>query len=218
VADVTEGSPDLPSKQQFYLPMKQANEMAGEMGSSGAVLGKRGFIIVRTALPPERMENVLPATVRSIDPQLPLNHVQSMEDTISRSEAPRRFNTVLISSFAAMAVLLALLGIYSVIAFSVASRVQEMSIRIALGSQRHRIVRMVMVSGVKLVVVGCAIGLAGASAASRLVRSFLFGVSAFDPLVMAGAVSLFLLLALAASLAPAWRAASVDFMQALRSE
>ena len=218
VADVTEGSPDLPSKQQFYLPMKQANEMAGEMGSSGNVPGSRGYIVVRTALPPERMENVLPATVRSIDPQLPLNHVQSMEYTITSSEAPRRFNTVLISSFAAMAVLLAVLGIYSVIAFSVASRVQEMSIRIALGSQRHRIVRMVMVSGAKLVVVGCAIGLGGAFAASRLVRSFLFGVSAFDPLVMAGAAFLLLLLALAASLVPAWRAASVDFMQALRSE
>jgi ABC-type antimicrobial peptide transport system permease subunit len=141
-----------------------------------------------------------------------------MEYTITSSEAPRRFNTVLISSFAAMAVLLAVLGIYSVIAFSVASRVQEMSIRIALGSQRLRIIRMVLVSGAKLVVVGCAIGLAGAFAASRLVRSLLFGVSAFDPWVMAGAVSLLLLLALAASLVPAWRAASVDFMQALRSE
>jgi predicted permease len=218
VADVAEGSPDLPSKQQFYLPMKQANEMAGEMGSSGNLLGNRGYIVVRTTIPPERMENVLSATVRSIDPQLPLTHVLSMEYTITSSEAPRRFNTVLISSFAAMAVLLAALGIYSVIAFSVASRVQEMSIRIALGSQRHRIVRMVMVSGARLVVVGCAIGLAGASAALRLVRSFLFGVSAFDPLVMAGAVFLLLLLALAASLVPAWRAASVDFMQALRSE
>jgi predicted permease len=218
VADVAEGSPDLPGKQQFYLPMKQANEMAGEMGSSGAVLGNRGFIVVRTALPPERMENVLSAIVRSIDPQLPLNHVQSMEYTIASSEAPRRFNTVLISLFAAMAVLLAVLGIYSVIAFSVASRVQEMSIRIALGSQRHRIIRMVLVSGAKLVVVGCVIGLAGAFAASRLVRSLLFGVSAFDPWVMAGAVSLLLLLALAASVVPAWRAASVDFMQALRSE
>jgi predicted permease len=218
VADVAEGSPDLPGKQQFYLPMKQANEMAGEMGSSGNVLGDRGYIVVRTAMPPERMENILPATVRSIDPQLPLNHVQRMEYTITNSEAPRRFNTVLISSFAAMAVLLAVLGIYSVIAFSVASRVQEMSIRIALGSQRHRIVRMVMVSGAKLVAVGCAIGLGGAFAASRLVRSFLFGVNAFDPLVMAGAAFLLLLLALAVSLVPAWRAASVDFMQGLRSE
>jgi putative ABC transport system permease protein len=218
VADVTEGSPDLPSKQQFYLPMKQANEMAGEMGSSGNVLGNRGYIVVRTALPPERMENVLPATVRSIDPQLPLSRVQSMEYTITSSEAPRRFNTVLISSFAAMAVLLAVAGIYSVIAFSVASRVQEMSIRIALGSQRHQIVRMVMVSGAKLGVVGCAIGLGGAFAASRLIRSFLFGVSAFDPSVMTAAAFLLLLLALAASLIPAWRAVSVDFVRALRSE
>jgi predicted permease len=218
VADVAEGSPDLPSKQQFYLPMKQANEMAGEMGSSGNVVGNRGYIVVRTALPPEGMQNVLPAAVRSINPQLPLNHVQSMEYTITSSEVPRRFNTVLISSFAAMAILLAVLGIYSVLAFSVASRVQEMSIRIALGSQRHRIVRMVMASSAKLVIVGCAIGLGGALAASRLVRSFLFGVSAFDPLVMVEAAFVLLLLAFVASLVPAWRAASVDFMQALRSE
>ena len=117
-----------------------------------------------------------------------------------------------------MAVLLAVLGIYSVIAFSVASRVQEISIRIALGSQRHRIVRMVMVSGAKLVVVGCAIGLGGAFAASRLASPFLFDVSAFDPLVLAEAAFLLMLLVLAATLVPAWRAASVDFMQALRSE
>jgi predicted permease len=218
VADVTEGSPDQPGKQQFYLPMKQANEMAGEMGSSGNLLGNRGYIVVRTALPPERMETVLPATVRAIDPQLPLNHVQSMEYTITSSEAPRRFNTVLISWLAAMAVLLAVMGIYSVISFSVASRVREMSIRIALGSQRHRIIRMVLVSGVKLGAAGCAIGLVGAFAASRLVRSLLFGVSPFDPLVMVGAAFVLLLLALVASLIPARRAAAVDFMQALRSE
>jgi putative ABC transport system permease protein len=117
-----------------------------------------------------------------------------------------------------MAVLLAVMGIYSVISFSVASRVREMSIRIALGSQRHRIIRMVLVSGVKLGAAGCAIGLVGAFAASRLVRSLLFGVSPFDPLVMVGAAFVLLLLALVASLIPARRAAAVDFMQALRSE
>ena len=90
-------------------------------------------------MPPEQMENLLRATVRAIDPQLPLTQVQSMERTVADSEAPRRFNTVLISAFAIAAVLLAALGIYSVIAFSAALRVQEMAIRIALGSQRSGI-------------------------------------------------------------------------------
>ena len=84
------------------------------------------------------MENVLRATVRSIDPMLPLTQVQTMEGTISQSEAPRRFNTVLIGSFAVAALLLAVLGIYSVIAFSVASRVQEMAIRMALAAACRR--------------------------------------------------------------------------------
>jgi predicted lysophospholipase L1 biosynthesis ABC-type transport system permease subunit len=174
VADVKEGSPDLPTKQQFYIPVKQAEEMAGQMGSPANLNGNRGYIVLRTTLPPEQMEHVLRATVRSIDPQLPLNHVQSMEYTISTSEAPRRFNTVLISSFAAIAVLLAVLGIYSVIAFSVALRLHEMAVRMALGSRRLGIVRLVMISGAELVAVGCAIGLVGAFATSRLVRSFLF--------------------------------------------
>jgi putative ABC transport system permease protein len=95
---------------------------------------------------------------------------------------------------------------------------REMAIRMALGSQRLGIVRLVIMSGAKLVAVGCAIGLAGAFAALRLVRSFLFGVSAFDPGVLTGAVLLLLLLALAASLLPARRAASVDLTQALRAE
>jgi ABC-type antimicrobial peptide transport system permease subunit len=154
--------------------------------------------------------------VRSIDPQLPLNQVQTMEHAISDSEAPRRFNTALISSFAAAAVLLAVLGIYSVIAFSVALRVQEMAIRMALGSQRSGIVGLVVASGAKLALIGCAIGLAGAVAASHLLGSFLFGVSALDPLVLTGAAMFVLLLALLASLLPAQRAARIDPMQALR--
>jgi ABC-type antimicrobial peptide transport system permease subunit len=164
------------------------------------------------------MENALRSTVRSIDVQLPLNQVQTMEHAISDTEAPRRFNTALISSFAAAALILAVLGIYSVIAFSVALRVQEMAIRMALGSQRSGIVRLVVSAGAKLAVIGCAIGLAGATAASYLLRSFLFGVSAFDPLVLTLAAVFVLLLALLASLLPARRAASIDPMQALRAD
>jgi len=144
--------------------------------------------------------------------------VETMEHAISESEAPRRFNTALISTFAGTAVLLAVLGIYSVIAFTVALRVQEIAIRMALGSQRVGIVGLVLASGLKLAVIGCVLGLVGALAASRLMGSFLFGVSAMDPLVLTLASVLVLLLALAACLLPARRAASVDPMQALRAE
>ena len=174
--------------------------------------------MLRSALPAEQMENALRATVASIDRQLPLTQVQTMEQAVSESEAPRRFNTVLISSFAFAAVLLAVLGIYSVIAFSVAARVQEMAIRMALGSQRAEIIRLILVSGAKLAAFGCLLGLAGAAADSTLLRSLLFGVSPFDPLVLALAAVGVLLLALTASVLPALRAASIDPMQALRGE
>jgi ABC-type antimicrobial peptide transport system permease subunit len=120
--------------------------------------------------------------------------------------------------FALAAVLLAALGIDSIIAFSVASRVQEMAIRMALGSQRSHIMRLVLFSGLKLAAIGCMLGLAGAATASTILRSFLFHVSPFDPgVVVLTAITVFAL-ALAASALPARRAASVDPIQALRGE
>jgi putative ABC transport system permease protein len=218
VADVKLSSPDETTKEEYYEAVDQAEEEIGALASPGDLNGNGGFIVLRSALPPEQMENALRATVRSIDPQLPLTQVQTMEQAVSESEAPRRFNTVLISSFAFAAVLLAVLGIYSVIAFSVASRVQEMAIRMALGSQRSGIVRLILESGAKLAAIGCILGLAGAAAASSLLRSLLFGVSPFDPLVLTLAAVGVLLLALAASTLPAFRAASIEPMQALRGE
>ena len=141
-----------------------------------------------------------------------------MEQVVSQSEAPRRFNTILIGSFAFAAVLLAVLGIYSVISFSVAARGQEMAIRMALGSRRGAIVQLVLKSGAKLALLGCAIGLGGAFAASKLLRSLLFGVSPFDPLVLSFAAVGVLLLALAASGLPALRAAYTDPIRALRGQ
>jgi putative ABC transport system permease protein len=218
VANFKEGSPDQDAKQQFYITNDQTQTFLGSFGSPTNLNGNGGYIVLRTTMQPEQMENALRATVRALDPQLPLTQVQTMERTISDSEAPRRFNTALITSFAFAAVLLAVLGIYSVIAFSVALRVQEMAIRMAMGAQRVGIVRIVVASGAKLAAVGCAIGLAGAVAASHLLRSFLFGVSAVDPLVLTLAAVFVLLLTLAASLLPARRAASVDLARTLRSE
>jgi len=218
VADVKLTSPDQPSKEQYYTPMDQDKEDAGALASPTDLDGNYGFILMRSTLPPERMENVLQATVRAIDPLLPLTHVQTMDESLAESEAPRRFNTVLIGSFAFAAVLLAVLGIYSVIAFSVASRVQELAIRMALGSQRGGIIRLVLQSGAKLAALGCLIGLAGATGASGLLRSLLFGVSPFDPIALTLAAAGVLMLAVGASFLPALRAASIDPMQALRGE
>ena len=218
VADVKESSPDAPTKEQWYQPIEQFEASVGSMGSDTDINGNSGYIVLLTAAEPERMGNALRATVRSMDSQLPLTQVQSMEQTVSDSEAPRRFNTILISAFALAAVLLAALGIYSVIAFSAALRVQEMAIRIALGSQRSAILGLVFTSAAKLALAGCAVGLLGDGIASRLLRSFLFDVSPFDPLVLVVAAVLVVLLALAASLLPARRAASIDPMKALRAD
>ena len=219
VADVKEGSPDASPRLQYYGSIEQAETFVGSLGNPATDLnGNGGYIVLRTSLPPELMENQIRSTVRSIDPQLPLTQLQTMEHAISDSEAPRRFNTVLISSFAAAALLLAILGIYSVIAFTVAMRVHEMAIRMALGSQRSSIAGLVLLSGLKLAAAGSIIGVAGAIAASRLLKTFVFGVSTLDPLVLVLAAVLVLMLAMAASLLPARRAASIDPMKALRAE
>ncbi|HUY94297.1 MAG TPA: ABC transporter permease [Terracidiphilus sp.] len=218
VADVKLNSPDQPGTEQYYEPEPQGLEDAGPLAQPTDLDGGYGFIVLRSALPPEQMENSLRAVVRSLDPLLPLTQVETMMQAVSQSEAPRRFSTVLIGSFAGVAVLLAILGIYSVIAFSVASRVQEMAIRMALGSQRGAIIQLVLRSGARLGLIGCVIGLAGAAAASSLLRSLLFGVSPFDPIVLTAAGIGILLLALAASALPALRAASINPMEALRGE
>ena len=219
VADVKENSPDAPTKEQLYQPIKQSETSVGALGSPADLNGNGGYIALRTAMEPEQMANVLRATVRSIDAQLPLTQVQSMEHAVSDSEAPRRFNTVLISAFAIAAVLLAALGIYSVIAFSAALRVQEMAIRIALGSQRAGILSLVFrvcgqagSGGLRPGIAGRGGGLAGCCT-----RCF-SRVSPFDPLVLTLAAVFVLILALVAALLPACRAASVDPMKALRTD
>ena len=218
VSDVKLGSPDEETTEEMYEPTTQGLADYGSLVGPSEIAGDTGYITLRTALPPEKMENALRKTVQSIDPQLPLTQVQSMEHAVSETEAPRKFNTALISAFAAAAVLLAVSGIYSVIAFSVALRVHEIAIRMALGSPRSAIFRLVLISGTKLALAGCAIGILGALAVSRLLKSFLFQVSAFDPLVLVLSAILVLLLALLASVLPARRASAVDPMQALRSE
>jgi predicted permease len=218
VDSVKMGSPDERTADHFYQPVDQTAISEGDFASAGEVNADYGYIVLRTHVEPEQMENALRATVHQIDPQLPLYHIQTMEHAIAGSEAPRRFNTILISCFALVAVLLSVLGIYSIIAFSVALREQEMALRMALGCQRSGVLAIILTSGVKLAAVGCVLGLLGALAASRLLRSFLFEVSPLDPAVLTVSAVAMLLLALLASVIPATRASNTDPILALRGE
>src|SRR6516162_6221360 len=119
-----------------------------------------------------------------------------MNDVISNTEAPRRFNTNLITASAIAAILLTITGIYAVVAFSVSQRTQEIAIRVALGAQRTGIARLVLFSGAKLELLGCGLSVLGSLAVSRLIGSFLFDVSATDPLIYAAAVLVMMFMAL----------------------
>jgi predicted lysophospholipase L1 biosynthesis ABC-type transport system permease subunit len=218
VDDVKLGAADAETMAQVYQPVTQTVVSEGVLAAAGELSATDGWIVLRTRMAPEQMQDSLRATMRKIDPQLPLYQMQTMEHAISNSEAPRRFNTVLISSFAVAAVLLSVLGIYGVIAFSVALREQEMAVRMALGFQRTGVILLILGSAARLAAVGCGLGLLGAVAASRLLRSFLFEVSPFDPGVLALSAIAMLLLALAASALPASRASSTNPMLALRGE
>ena len=217
VADTKLGSRDEPSMDQLYFPAEQPAILFGSQASGKLTNPAGGYIAVRSVLLPEHLTQTLRSAVAQIDPLLPLQQVQPMNGVISNVEAPRRFNTDLITSFAFGALLLAVTGIYAVVAFSVSLRTQEIAIRMALGAQRTGIARLVLLSGAKLALLGCVLGLLSSLAVSRLVSSFLFDVSATDPLIYAAAVLIMMSLALLASAIPATRAASADPIDALRS-
>jgi putative ABC transport system permease protein len=208
---------DEPSTDQWYTPMNQPAILYGSGTPANLSGPPSGYITMRSALDPEHMTQTLRSTIAGIDPLLALQNVRPLDDAISEVEAPRHFNTSLITAFAAGALLLAITGIYAVMAFSVSQRNREIAIRMTLGAQRTNIARMVLLSGGKLALLGCALGVVGSLAVSQLISSFLFGVSATDPFVYSGAVLIMMLLALLASAIPAMRAASADPIKPLRS-
>jgi putative ABC transport system permease protein len=218
IGEMKQFGADGPALNQFYFPSAQAKEDAGSFAPPNMLAGNAGYILVRSAVAPDQMADALRAAVRGIDPQLPLTHVESMDKVVGEGQALQRFNTAVISCFAGAAVLLSLLGIYSVIAFSVALRTQEMAIRLALGSPRASVMRLILGSAARLGLLGCGIGVVAALFATRLLESMLFEVNRLDPAVLVGAAVLLFLLALGASLVPARRAARVNPMEALRSE
>jgi predicted permease len=174
------------------------------------------YLTVRAAVPEEQLAASVGKIIRTIDPSLALEHVGTMRQLMSEATSRRRFQTVVLSIFAAVAVFLALVGLYGLMAYAVKQRTAEIGIRIALGAPASRVLGMVVWKGLALVAIGLALGLAGATAVTRLGASLLYGVSAADPLTFLLVPLLILLVALIACLIPAWKATRIDPVTALR--
>jgi predicted permease len=174
--------------------------------------------IVRSQTDPARLAGPMREAVQAVDPSQAVSNIKLLSDMVTRSLAPRRFVVILLEVFAGMALLLAVLGLYGVISYSVTQRTQEIGIRMALGAQRGEVLGLVIGQGMILAGIGAGIGLAASVAFSSMLRSQLFEVSAFDPLTFSVTVLVLIVAALAGSYIPARRATKVDPMDALRYE
>jgi predicted permease len=193
------------TRPQIYFPFEQRTQ-------------DRMAMVVRTRSEPAAIAPGVAAAIRSVDPEQPIYDARPLEAVVDRSLGQRWVQTTLLAGFAAMAVLLASVGVYGVIAYGVGQRTREFGIRLALGARRSEIVALVMRRGAKLFAYGAAIGLAGALASARVLNALLFQVSGFDPASFIGATAILMTIALLACAVPARRAASVDASIALRSE
>jgi putative ABC transport system permease protein len=173
---------------------------------------------VRTETDPASMVKTAEQALWSVDPNLPVLKAIPMDVLASQTLAVRRASSALISAFAVLALVLACIGIYGVMAYAVAQRRQEIGVRMALGARRGHVLRMMMGLGVRLTLMGVVVGLALAFALTRLMASLLFEVSAINPLILSIAALVLVAVAMAASYVPARRAASIDPMRALRTE
>jgi putative ABC transport system permease protein len=177
-----------------------------------------GTLVVRTAGDPLGLAPAVREQVRAINPNIPVLDVMSMEQRLAKSLAPRRFQMLLFGLFAAVALFIAMVGIYGVISYGVSQRTHEIGIRMALGAQASDVLRMVIWRGMLLTLIGVALGLAAALALTRVMRNLLFNVSATDPATFTLIALLLIAVALIASYIPARRATKVDPLQALRHE
>ena len=173
---------------------------------------------VRTGADPARFASAIRAAVSAVDPSEPVHDLKTMQDLVENSLAPRRFVVRLLSFFAAAALLLAALGLYGVIGYSVAQRTQEIGIRVALGAGGGSVLKMVIGQGVRLALTGTAIGFAASLALGGWLRTQLFGIGAFDPLTLLVTAAVLIGAAVLASYIPARRAMRVSPVEALRWE
>jgi putative ABC transport system permease protein len=173
-------------------------------------------VVVRTDGSLDALVPALREKVRALDSQVPLANIRTMQDWVAESAAQPRLNARLLSLFASLALLIAAIGIYAVLAYSVTQRTREIGLRIALGAQPGGVLRLVVSEGMKVGLVGIGIGLVGALALGRALASLLYGVPVWDPATFALVAVALAVISLAACLIPAWRAAAVDPMEALR--
>jgi ABC-type antimicrobial peptide transport system permease subunit len=175
-------------------------------------------VAVRSTLPPATVANEIRATLKSIDPNLAATDIQTMGDLVSIATARRRFQTSLLTVFAGIALIMALVGLSGLMTFSVNRRMREVGIRMALGAARFDVLLLILRNASALVVWGLGLGLACTWIATRLLKSFLFGVGEHDPFIVMTVSVLLVVCGLMAAFLPALRAASIDPMQALRTE
>jgi len=205
VGDVKQQGLDSNAKPEVYFPYLQA--AAPSMS-----------IVVRTASNPLGAVASVKSQIQTIDKNLPMDDAETMQQLLSMSTSGRRFNTLLLSLFAMLAVVLAMVGIYGVMSYSVTQRTHEIGIRIAVGAQTSDVFRIVIGQGMLLALIGVGLGLVGAFALTRLMSTFLFGVSPTDPQTFVLISMVLVAVALLASYIPARRATKVDPMVALRCE
>jgi predicted permease len=206
VANVRHSSLEEDNGNEMYLDCRQ--------GADWSTLE----MVVRSSRPPNSLVPDVRKALADYDPTLPNGGFHSLESLIDDAVGPRAFITRLLGFFSALALALAAIGLYGVIAYSVSQRTQEIGIRMAVGAQRSDVLVLILRGGLKLVMIGIAVGLAGALVLTSLLRSLLFGVTAHDPLVFAGNAALLFGVACAACLIPAIRAIRTDPMVALRHE
>jgi ABC-type antimicrobial peptide transport system permease subunit len=175
------------------------------------------YITLRTSMDPHSVTSGLRAQIVAVNRGQPITDVQTMEERLETASAQTRSMMLLIGIFSAAALILAIVGIYGVIAYSVAQRTQELGIRIALGASSADIFKLVIGNGLKLAAAGIIVGLAGSFALTRLMASLLFQTSATDPITFAGSAALFAIVAALASYLPARRAMRINPTDALRS-
>ena len=214
VGDVKlEGMDAASSSATVYLPTSQLSTPSlGEWRSFPMQL------VVRTQSQPTRLVSAVTAAIHSIDSDQPVTDIMTMDNLVGNSLSQRRFSMLLLAAFAVLALLLAAVGIYSVLAFAVRRRVREIGIRVALGAEVKDILRLVITEGMKPALIGLLLGVAGALALGRVLASFIYGIAAYDPLTFAAVAILLVVVALLASIIPAYRAARIEPTRALREE